>query len=60
MRPTLANSPLLSHLITDFLLRNQVQVLPEGNCVREDDGHSWKTMNDNCFKIRMDKEQRNG
>lgn len=57
MRPTPTNNPLLNHLITDFLLRGgEIEELPEGNCIRETTGESWKQMNENHYKIKLDKE----
>lgn len=57
MRPTPTNSPLLTHLITDFLLRGgNIEEVPEGNCIRETIGESWKTVNENHYKIKLDKE----
>lgn len=55
MRPT-PKSPLHQHLITDFILRNEVQVLPPGSAIRDNDGEDWKTINRNNYLIKMDKE----
>lgn len=56
MSPTIRKSPLLDYLVTDFLMRGgKIEQLQYGNSVRPDDGEDWKTINENSYKIRMDK-----
>lgn len=46
----------LTHLIDNFLLNGgEIEQLQYGNSVRPDDGEDWKTINENSYKIRMDK-----
>ncbi len=56
MRPT-PKPTLLQHLITDFLLRGgEIEELPFGNSVRPDDGEDWHKINENSYKLKLDKQ----
>lgn len=52
------NGPLLDYLITDFLMSGgKIEQVPAGSAIRDNDGENWKTINENNFKIRQDKQQ---
>jgi hypothetical protein len=48
----------MTDYITQYLAQGgKVTQLPYGNAVRDNDGESWKKVNENRYKVKLDKER---
>ena len=46
--------------VAEFIkLGGQIQQLPAGNALRDNDGEDWKTINENGYRVKLDKERAN-
>lgn len=56
MRPAI-KPQFNADLVATFIAQGKLTIVPPGNCVRPDDGEDWKTINENRYKIKLDKER---
>jgi len=55
MRPAI-KPQFNADLVATFIAQGKLKIVPPGSAIRENDGEDWKTINENRYKIKLDKE----